>query len=363
MSQPMPTATVLVVDTGAASRRLVIAQLRNHGYRVLDAADSEAGLRLVRSEHPELLMVDIFSPGLDGCELILQVRCEAGLPQPRVMLRAAETLEAETRALAHAFGASFVAKPANTEMLLAVVNSSLSEPAPPGWREAPERESLGMLVQPIIKLVRRVAERNAQLDVARTALDLEIKKRIWAEQELTQANRLLHQQAMRDPVTGLHNRRYLDETLPRELSRAKRRGRPLAVMMIDIDRFKEINDTLGHASGDAVLRAVGQSLVAGARGEDVVARYGGDEFAVVMAQASPQIVWQRAELLRQNMRKLELGGSNGRQLGPVTLSVGIAVFPEHGQDGNVVLQAADAALLRSKQAGRNRVTIGDAVST
>jgi diguanylate cyclase (GGDEF)-like protein len=166
---------------------------------------------------------------------------------------------------------------------------------------------------------------------------------------------------MRDPVTGLHNRRYLDESLPREVSRARRRHRPLAVMMIDIDRFKEINDTLGHAAGDAALRAVGQCLVAGARGEDIVARYGGDEFALVMAHAAPQTVMQRAELLRQSVRKLSLGGANSPQLGPVTLSVGIAVFPDNGDDGAAVLQAADAALLRSKSAGRNRITIGETV--
>jgi len=146
------------------------------------------------------------------------------------------------------------------------------------------------------------------------------------------------------------------------VSRAKRHGRPLAIMMIDIDRFKEINDTLGHISGDAVLRAVGQCLVAASRGEDIVARYGGDEFALVMAHAAPQIVGQRAELLRQGVRRLSLGGERGPQLGPVTLSVGIAVFPDHGDNGESVLQAADAALLRSKNAGRNRVTIGEAAS-
>ncbi len=362
MNRATPMAAVLVVDAGAVNRRFVATLLRNHNYRVLEAAESEEALRLVRAEQPGLMIVDIFSPGMDGCEFILQVRCEPDFAQPRVLLRAADNLEAETRALAHAFGASFVAKPANPEMLLAVVNATMSEPAPVGWGKAPDRESLGMLVQPIVKLVRRVAERNAQLDVARTALDLEIKKRIWAEQELTEANRLLHQQAMRDPVTGLHNRRYLDESLSREISRAKRGSRPLAIMMIDIDHFKEINDTLGHASGDAVLRAIGQCLATASRGEDIVARYGGDEFALVMAQASPQIVMQRADLIRQGVRKLALGGERDPQLGPVTLSVGIGVYPEHGDSGEAVLQVADAALLRSKNAGRNRVTIGDNAS-
>lgn len=208
---------------------------------------------------------------------------------------------------------------------------------------------------------RRLAECDARLEVARIALDLEIKKRILAEQELMQANRLLQEQAMRDVVTGLHNRRYLEESLAREESRARRTGQPMAVMMIDVDHFKAFNDTLGHAAGDNVLRAVGRCMASLTRGEDIATRYGGDEFALVMAQATQQAVWQRAEALRQSVRKLEIGG-DGQQLGPVTLSVGIAMFPDHGENGQAVLQAADAALFRSKQAGRNRVVMGEILS-
>jgi len=278
-----------------------------------------------------------------------------------VLLRAAANIEAETRALAHAFGAAFVLKPGTPEMLIAIVNASLSELPPPSGGGNQDPRSLDLLVQPIVKVVRRVAERNAQLDVVRTALDLEIKKRIWAEQELTLANRLLQDQAMRDVVTGLHNRRYLEESLAREESRARRTGQPLAIMMIDIDHFKTFNDTLGHAAGDAVLRAVGQCIASLARGEDITTRYGGDEFTLVMAQATQLIVWQRAEALRRSVRTLEIG-HNGQQFGPVTLSVGIAIFPDHGDNGQSVLQAADAALIRSKQAGRNRIVMGETVS-
>jgi diguanylate cyclase (GGDEF)-like protein len=350
-------ACILIVDEAPNNRRVAASLLRDNRHRVLEASTGDEAVALARSERPDLVLVDVLLPAMDGLETILKLRSERILPQPRVMIRAATAGEGEARALAHAFGAPFVVKPSNPETLVAMVNAALAEPPPHSGNGGAEPGPTSLLVQPIVKLVRRVAERNAQLEVARSALDLEIKKRIWAEQELTQANRLLHDQAMVDVVTGLHNRRYLEESLAREESRARRTGQPLAIMMVDIDHFKMFNDSLGHAAGDTVLRAVGQCMGSLARGEDISARYGGDEFALVMTQATQQIVLQRAEALRQGVRNLEIG-RNGQQLGPVTLSVGIALFPDHGASAQAVLQAADMALIRSKQEGRNRIVMG-----
>ena len=129
-------------------------------------------------------------------------------------------------------------------------------------------------------------------------------------------------------------------------------------MMFDVDHFREFNDTLGHTSGDAILKSVGQCIVSLSRVEDLAARYGGDEFALMMVNVSQELVWQRAELIRQRARNLEVGGSD-QQLGPVTLSVGIAIFPDHGDGTEALLKAADEALARSKRGGRNRVAIGE----
>src|SRR5258705_237666 len=208
-----------------------------------------------------------------------------------------------------------------------------------------------------LRLVR--AERSAQLDVARTALDVEIKKRIWAEHDLLHANRRLHDQVMRDSVTGLYNRGFLEESLAREKVRAKRHGHTLAVMMIDVDHFREFNDTLGQTAGDAILRSVGQCVVSLSRAEDLVARYDGDEFALMMANASRRIAWQRADLIRQRARSLEIGHNEEDRLGPLTLSMGVAIFPEDGASTQAVLQAADRALISFKQAGRNAVEMGE----
>jgi diguanylate cyclase (GGDEF)-like protein len=129
-------------------------------------------------------------------------------------------------------------------------------------------------------------------------------------------------------------------------------------MMIDVDHFKEFNDTLGHTAGDVILRSIGQCVVSLSRGEDIVARYDGDEFALMMANAPQETVRQRGDLIRQRARSLEIG-RNDHQLGPVTLSMGIAVFPIDGDSTRAVLEAADQALLKSKQAGNSRSGMGE----
>ncbi|TLZ27436.1 MAG: diguanylate cyclase [Gammaproteobacteria bacterium] len=351
-------ANILVLDTNPVSRRFVVALLRNHGHAVREVGDAAEALTLVREECPDLLIVDIAAPDMDGCRFVVQMRCEPRLPQPRVLMRAVAGVEAEARALAHAFGASFVVKPTNPELLLATVSATVGEPAPPQRGPPADGQPGETMVQPIARLLRRVAERSAQLEVARTALDLEIKKRIWAEHDLIHATQRLDDRAVRDPVTGLYNRRFLEESLSREGSRARRHGQPLALMMFDVDHFREFNDTLGHTSGDAILKSIGQCIVSLSRGEDLVARYGGDEFALMMMNVSEELVWQRAELIRQRARSLEVGGSD-QQLGPVTLSVGIAIFPDHGDGTEALLKAADEALARAKRGGRNRVAIGE----
>src|SRR5205807_8158005 len=197
-------------------------------------------LTLVRQECPDLLIVDIAAPDMDGCRFVVQMRCEPRLPQPRVLMRAVAGVEAEARALAHAFGASFVVKPTNPELLLATVSATVGEPAPPQRGPPADGQPGETMVQPIARLLRRVAERSAQLEVARTALDLEIKKRIWAEHDLIHATQRLDDQAVRDPVTSLHNRRTLEEALSHAGRGARRHGQPPAPMTSNLDPCRDV---------------------------------------------------------------------------------------------------------------------------
>ena len=172
--------------------------------------------------------------------------------------------------------------------------------------------------------------------------------------EIHQLQERLKEQAIRDPLTGLHNRRYLDETLPRELARAKREGYPLSVIMVDLDRFKQVNDTYGHPAGDEVIKALGTILKHGTREGDVACRYGGEEFVVALPRMDLEGARARADDWRLAIAAATI--SHGELSFNVTLSAGVAAYPDHGGEVDTLVQCADLALYLSKHDGRNRVT-------
>ena len=174
-----------------------------------------------------------------------------------------------------------------------------------------------------------------------------------------QLREALREQSIRDPLTGLYNRRYMEEALRQHISRVTRQLHPLGVIMIDIDHFKQFNDTHGHAAGDALLREVGRFLQGRIRLEDIPCRYGGEEFILIIPDASLDAAQQRAEQLREDAKELQARDA-GQIIGGITLSVGVAIYPQHGRTKESVLRAADAALYRAKQEGRNRVMVAEA---
>jgi len=164
----------------------------------------------------------------------------------------------------------------------------------------------------------------------------------------------LRTQSVRDALTGLYNRRYLEETLDLEVRRASRARQSLGILMIDLDHFKTFNDTYGHEAGDAVLRETGAALIKGVRTEDFVCRLGGEEFVVVLPTANLEVAQTRAENLRLKMKELTVL-YQGRSMGMATISVGVAALPQHGQSPKELMAAADAALYEAKRGGRDRV--------
>lgn len=167
----------------------------------------------------------------------------------------------------------------------------------------------------------------------------------------------LRSQAIQDPLTGLFNRRYLDETLPRELNRAQRLGTPLCVVMLDMDGFKQFNDSFGHGPGDELLRTFADILRKYLRKSDISCRYGGDEFVLIMPDSPVADTQQRVEQIRTYLEELQQVQRAGQQLGMITLSAGIASMPEHGSTESELLKAADEAMYTAKQGGRNRVVV------
>ena len=196
-----------------------------------------------------------------------------------------------------------------------------------------------------------------------SARDIELATTVAGQIGLALGNLRLREtlrgQSIRDALTGLYNRRYLEETLPRELQRSARTGQPLSVIMFDIDLFKRFNDTFGHDAGDLMLREVGTLLRTQLRAEDVACRYGGEEFVVILAGAPLETALERARTLSEAMRHTALR-DRGQPLGAVTLSAGVAAFPAHGDTGDALLRSADAALYHAKQNGRDRVEVAAA---
>ena len=168
----------------------------------------------------------------------------------------------------------------------------------------------------------------------------------------------LRSQAIRDSLTGLFNRRYLEETLERELHRVKRFGIHLGVVMIDLDHFKQYNDNFGHNAGDELLVALSHLILSLVRAEDIPCRFGGEEFLLILPGASLEVTLERAEQLRLGVKQLH-EQYPGKFLHPVTISAGVAVFPGNGASADDLIRAADAALYQAKKAGRDRVVAAD----
>ena len=171
---------------------------------------------------------------------------------------------------------------------------------------------------------------------------------------LVEAWNRAHNLSMRDPLTGLYNRRYVEETMNRELSRARRSGQSVGVIVLDIDHFKKLNDSHGHDAGDHVLVRIGQLLRSATRGSDIPCRFGGEEFGVILPGADLQIARERAESIRNTFAGMKFD-FEGADVGPFTLSAGVAALAPGALDWAAVLRAADRALYAAKQAGRNRV--------
>lgn len=168
----------------------------------------------------------------------------------------------------------------------------------------------------------------------------------------------LEYRSNRDPLTGLFNRSFMYSSMEREMSRAGRQNASLAILMLDLDHFKRFNDASGHAAGDAALRRIAELLQSSIRAEDIACRYGGEEFTIILSEATEAVAFDRAENIRKAVSKLEVS------LGPevwtgFSISIGISLYPAHGEAPDMLLRRADQALYRAKRQGRNQVAIFD----
>jgi diguanylate cyclase (GGDEF)-like protein len=199
---------------------------------------------------------------------------------------------------------------------------------------------------------------TAKLDEAQRQLLTAVTEQIALSLANLKLRKALNELSIRDPLTGLFNRRYMEESIGRELARARRAGERVGFLMIDTDFFKKFNDTYGHEIGDAVLRELGAMFKTNLREHDIPCRYAGDEWLMILVgkEISEDAACRRAEELRVLATRIRV--QSGSQLvGQITLSIGVAVFPDHGDDKDGLLRASDRALYQAKGAGRNQVAL------
>lgn len=298
---------ILVADDDADLRTLLAGTLGGWGYEVTAVADGPAAWQALQAEGaPRLALLDWTMPGMAGTQVCREARQRSDPPYPYLILLTARGGKAD-----------------------------LCEGLDAGADD--------YLVKPV-----EIDELKARLDAGRRIVNL--------QDQLLTAQRSLREQASHDPLTGLWNRAAILGLLDREVARGGRDGRPVAVLMTDLDHFKSINDTHGHLAGDAVLRAAAQRLEAVVRPYDAVGRYGGEEFLVVLPGCGTEEAATLAERLRRALADRPFDVEAGELA--VTLSVGVAVC-EDGSPADPVglLGAADAALYQAKARGRNRVEL------
>ena len=285
---------VLVVDDDRDKLALLEAALTLAGYEVRTAADGAEGLAAVESFQPDLVVSDIMMPVMNGYELARRIREN---PQTRfipIILQTAGGFRAEDQRKGSEAGAlGYFTDPTDIDLLLA--------------------------------RVRTLLDFKAYLDTC-------------------------EEQAFTDHLTGLANRRRFERQLEREVARTLRYGRPFCLMLLDIDRFKEVNDNYGHEAGDEAIKYLARILQEGTRGIDLAARIGGEEFAVILTETNLEGAVEVAERLR-----VAISGAKIPVVGRIAASIGVAECPESAQTSRDLMAAADAALYEAKRNGRDRV--------
>src|ERR1043165_3235757 len=289
-----PKANILVVDDNPDKLSLLEAALCLAGYSVTTATDGDEALAAIESYQPDLVITDVMMPRMNGYELAQRIRANPLTKFIPVIMQSAASRRAEDSRRASEVGAlGYITDPTDIDLLLA--------------------------------RTRTLLEFKAYLDVCAAA-------------------------AFAGHLTGLANRRRFERQLEREVSRVERFSHPFSLLMIDIDSFKNLNDTFGHDAGDDAIRRIGRVLREGTRGIDLAARIGGEEFAGLLVETGKEAGLEVAERLRAAIKTLELPVA-----GHITASFGVAECPGDAQTAAEILKAADVALYEAKRNGRDRV--------
>ena len=285
-----------------------------------------------------VVIADQIMPGMKGGELLEEVHRRSP-STTKVLLTGQAGLDAVVAAINRAGLDRYISKPWDEPDLRLTVEGLLKT-----FRLHRQNEFL----------IEDLKRKNSELEVAKINLEEKVRERTF---EIEQANTRLSLLAVTDGLTGLHNHRYLHEQLRQLVERSIRSGVPVAMMMIDVDHFKKYNDRQGHPAGDEALRTVARLIAEDRRSVDVVARYGGEEFVILLHDVGVARAAEVAEKIRARIANAPVAHADKQPLGRLTVSIGVAVCPDHAATAEGLLEAADVALYRAKKGGRDMVVI------
>ena len=336
---------IVCVDDEEGVLRVLRAQLGarfGHECQIATARSGDEAVALFDElsrdgESIALVIADQIMPGMKGVELLEIV--DRRMPATtKILLTGQAGLDAVIEAINRAHLNLYVGKPWDETALLLGVENLLRQ-----YRLMHENQ----------QLVASLSAKNQTLLEMNRELEAKIHERTH---ELAEANARLGQLAVTDGLTGLYNHRHFHERLALEVERSQRSGLPLSLLMLDVDHFKQFNDSFGHPAGDEVLRQLARVLTDARRANDVVARYGGEEFSVILVDTAKFTAAKVAERLRERVEAHDFSDA-APKAGTLGVSIGVATFPDDGTDAEALVRAADTALYVAKRAGRNRVVL------
>lgn len=309
---------ILVVDDEEIIRALLTEHLTDEGFHVVTAASGEEALAIYQANPSHLVVTDIRMGGMSGVKLLEEVR-KLDPDAVVVMITSHASLDSAIATL-RAGAYDYIFKPfEDLDVITEVVNRAMEK----------------------IELIHQ--NRALMKDLEQSNMLME------------HANETLRELAITDGLTGLFNHRHFKDFMKTELTRAERYGRPLCLLMLDVDRFKDYNDAHGHPAGDEVLKALAGIITARLRDVDCTARYGGEEFAILLPETDRKNGMLVAEDIRAQVESYQFAGRESQPSGKLTVSIGVAEFPGDSADPETLLKKADEALYRAKGQGRNRV--------
>jgi diguanylate cyclase (GGDEF)-like protein len=323
---PVKRPLVLVVDDEDSARLIARASLEHAGLAVEEAPNGREGVDAFERLRPDLVLMDVLMPEMDGFAACAAIRSlPGGGSVPILMLTGLDDVESIRKA--YLVGATdFTTKPIHATVL--------------GYR-----------ANYLIRAGRAFGDLH-QAEAENRALLQALSRK---NEELKRFNKALLDQATHDGLTGLYNYRYFQEALSREIARSTRHGKSFSLILLDVDSFKRYNDKNGHQLGDDALRIIGEILLQRIRKSDIAARYGGDEFVVLLPEVGREHGMQIAEALREAIAGHPFHGRKTQPRGSVTASFGMAVYPEDGPDHSSLFREADRTMYLAKEAGGNCV--------